>query len=745
MERYGLIEELQLIAIANDWWCVVGSRNEANSAILQKYYDTKIKDNQLLLWIDDSYTPNRGAAGKLESLPYIASINLLGKREDTGNESSLDETVEQKRARRIKEIAQILDSTINSFICANNLAITAETLTPVYNLFDLNLDGIAGAITLVQTDFTAPSKTFDITLGSSVGGSVLPYEGTQAKAKYSHLGIAAYPEPNYAFEDWSDNNTDQARSIFVNKDKNLVANFISSLVTIQDVFGTDPVKNGDKHYFEDNTKAANDYKIFFDGNSIMLSLASCAGSVTVQNSFTTQLTNLLLNSTGQNIEYLNLGKSGYKGSDMDNNFDTDILPYIDPTKTNVLVFFEFANQMGAPSSQTAQQAYESIKNVGIKGKAAGMLVIVMTAPYSTAVPNIQDANDLLIADHSFADYLIRQDIVLDSVAMNDSNISCDGTHLKDAGIALQSNDVNDQWVSQEIFPIIERNNVQIKNTPVLHLGGTDSYVTFPTGILGNNIDLRYIFSNVVYVANMGILTSGTNFRFYIDLVTGYIKARVRVMGGAYETATFNNLIFNQFIWDLDINIDFDEHSVTINNQKHIFSTTFFAAITTLVAGFASSYAFMEGDIHYFSVDDGSVSGEYYFEEGEGAVNYNSNGTMGSAAITGVNNSHGASEFAEPGLIKKGYTRFVKDGFPAIFRRVIYLNGAPQLGVLAGFTKVADIPTFVCSNSYNTFEGIVYPALAGEKTFQEISDEPVTDFFEKPGETTNTIPQVIVKE
>lgn len=50
-----------------------------------------------------------------------------------------------------------------------------------------------------------------------------------------------------------------------------------------------------------------------------------------------------------------------------------------------------------------------------------------------------------------------------------------------------------------------------------------------------------------------------------------------------------------------------------------------------------------------------------------------------------------SDSAYPALLQYGYTLFVKDGEPTVFKRVIYSNGQPQSSSEVGYSYVGEIP------------------------------------------------------
>lgn len=234
MEKFDAIGELQLLAAAYGWICVTGSSDYANAELTLKVLDTKLEEDQRVLWIDETTNPTRGIAGVLESIPYTLSINLLSKLDLGGATiSNLDETITQKRDRRIKDIYQELDTVINQFICANQLLSNGESLRPVYNIFDTNLDGVSGIYNIVQSKFE-DSAPVELTLSSGSGGSAISSvggEGVHEVAKYTNIGLCAEAETNFRFLNWLKDNviysTIRVLSETIIKSVEYVAQFIA--------------------------------------------------------------------------------------------------------------------------------------------------------------------------------------------------------------------------------------------------------------------------------------------------------------------------------------------------------------------------------------------------------------------------------------------------------------------------------------------------------------------------------------
>jgi hypothetical protein len=148
MQKFAIIEELENLATANDWYFLLGAADYANIPELD------MKAKKYVLWANFDGVPTRAAAGGVtQQIDYIGELALLAKFDDAGTYSSLDETIKQKHDRRLKELPGLLDDTIKVFVCSNRLTVAAERWEFLYNIFDTNFDGVLTSITFRQTDF----------------------------------------------------------------------------------------------------------------------------------------------------------------------------------------------------------------------------------------------------------------------------------------------------------------------------------------------------------------------------------------------------------------------------------------------------------------------------------------------------------------------------------------------------------------------------------------------------------------
>ena len=75
---------------------------------------------------------------------------MLGqKREDT-TVATLDETAEQKYDARLKTLLETLTAALGEFACQHQYDITQSNFRVDINRFDINIDVVAGTITLTS-------------------------------------------------------------------------------------------------------------------------------------------------------------------------------------------------------------------------------------------------------------------------------------------------------------------------------------------------------------------------------------------------------------------------------------------------------------------------------------------------------------------------------------------------------------------------------------------------------------------
>lgn len=168
----------------------------------------------------------------------------------------------------------------------------------------------------------------------------------------------------------------------------------------------------------------NRFNIVCYGNSLTVGVA-CS----VSSSYPTLLQGMF-DASNFTATVLNRGISGYSGTQMVDNFIANIHPYYDAKKINIMILFEFVNDI-VGSSKTATQAYNNIISVIALAKEIGFIVIVSTAPPSTGDPTskIQDANNMLRANKGNADYLMDIWNYPQMTNASDTNYFCDGTHV----------------------------------------------------------------------------------------------------------------------------------------------------------------------------------------------------------------------------------------------------------------------------------------------------------------------------
>jgi hypothetical protein len=499
------------------------------------------------------------------------------------------------------------------------------------------------------------------------------------------------------------------------------------LETLMDVFSTAPIKRGSNYYSKDTSTTAKLYNIVFWGNSITLGTESCVGSVT--KSYPQLLTETIISQLKNNCTYVNKGVGGYKGADMATHFATDVTPHFvnDGETINLLFVFEFANDMyyGA----TAQQAYDNIKSCCQQAKATGWVVYPLTAPYSTRVTNIDDANILLLQDHSFADGVINQYSVLGQSVMSNSIYSCDGTHLKDAGIAIQVNYILSQIISQNIITSAShiRRDVQIKNTP------------YPTLITGEHINTNRIPGSAWTLVFEGILTIPTtggpydilsprtnpyvNGDFSLYIQTGVFKYFfVTSAGVEVGTTTLYNTLngFYKILFSFDTStkvatLTFEYNGSTFTHTKTMTGTIYTCTNPVHIFGrniFGSGKPFMWKKYNaayttFAQLNEANLVQWACFNEGNGAT---INDLSGNGVDLTIENYvsldtiwSNRSDIKKPQYIYNGFTLFQNATTPTMFIFATYdKNGLATKTSISGYNKLAEIPANCISQTGNTF-------------------------------------------
>ena len=151
---FDIIGQLRTFCTVKGWRFIYGNDQYANAELT--YRD--MGPNDIVMIADLNVSPLFGPGGGIQGVNYSGGIMLGRKREqDTYDletdpipditESSLDETMEQKYDRRLKDLMTILFSGLAEFSCENDYDITQLNGRVDINRFDENLDFVAATVT----------------------------------------------------------------------------------------------------------------------------------------------------------------------------------------------------------------------------------------------------------------------------------------------------------------------------------------------------------------------------------------------------------------------------------------------------------------------------------------------------------------------------------------------------------------------------------------------------------------------
>lgn len=129
-------------AIPRGWLFIYGNDQYANASEIMQ----DLSADQLVLVADLNVSPVYGKEGGINDVVFNGGV-MLGQKREAATESNLDENLEQKYDRRLKNLTETLFISLGDFTCQYGYSITQINARYDINKFDENLDFIAATIT----------------------------------------------------------------------------------------------------------------------------------------------------------------------------------------------------------------------------------------------------------------------------------------------------------------------------------------------------------------------------------------------------------------------------------------------------------------------------------------------------------------------------------------------------------------------------------------------------------------------
>jgi hypothetical protein len=129
-------------AIPRGWLFIYGNDQYANASEIMQ----DLSADQLVLVADLNVSPVYGKEGGINDAVFNGGV-MLGQKREAETESNLDENLEQKYDRRLKNLTETLFISLGDFTCQYGYSITQINARYDINKFDENLDFIAATIT----------------------------------------------------------------------------------------------------------------------------------------------------------------------------------------------------------------------------------------------------------------------------------------------------------------------------------------------------------------------------------------------------------------------------------------------------------------------------------------------------------------------------------------------------------------------------------------------------------------------
>ena len=504
----------------------------------------------------------------------------------------------------------------------------------------------------------------------------------------------------------------------------------------QEVFNSVPVKIGDSNYFP---SVIGERKKFYNivpyGNSITKGLWSAPIS------YPSLLKNIFENNDIPTV-IANQGFSGAEGSYLDDNYGTLCQPYLssEDNAINIVVVFEFTNQLNNDGSTTPQEAVTSVLNICDKAQSDGAIVIVLTATSTSDAPleaRIQTANDLLVAQYStHADYIIDIRDVSELFPYN-------GTYYFDA---LHPNDYSyhANIIYNKIIDNIslgESSDVLIKNNDCAYFNGWQIIIDSVVSVGANEV-IKFKFKS----DNLGIETGEALFSIGDDGTDGLFcligtgsgdmpdeSIFIYLLIGGVKTLEMyiknTHVFFKDGNWhDIEIGLNGNNY-ITYDGKENeaLFeyggaTTTFSLNNKKLSIGsrkgmYSASAIGVKGYMSKFEISDFKTN----FDNHTGIIEYDNSGNENNATLSDDDGSNyrATQDSILLNCIINGFTIFQKISDSSYLHRQ-YIDSLP-VDDIVGYNRIEDIPANSgFSNTGNTIKNIQFEDWAGvAKTFAEI--------------------------
>lgn len=517
----------------------------------------------------------------------------------------------------------------------------------------------------------------------------------------------------------------------------------------QEMFNSAPTQIGQTHAYKNelSTQSINpNVKIHFYGNSLTKS-SVCSPTV----KYPRGVANLLNDEGDLSYDYVNLGINGYKGSEMATNFATDVLPHLDQNRRNILVFFEFYNDM-VYGGATAQEANDHMVSVNSQAKAAGIETMVMTCSRTTSSADnakIDAANAILDSNHDMFDYYYDQNTIDEMQNPVIPTTTCDGVHHNTVGTQAKYEGVAAYMVAN-VIESIPNDIVKIHNNIAFQSNGLDERLS-----RADNEDTHLGAADFTIFTKLKIRDVSNTPRLFskragVDWIEIYINNNglsIRV-----DSRSSTQAISGEPLTDIKVDDTLDYALVRVGevgklylNGSEIGSVPmlgdYVSTAQTLIGGYSTLWTDAEWYEHkqynralsavevsalhnQMNIDNTDLVVDLDFNFIDDALMIDKSDQLNDFTI--VSNDIANTRITNnlrPWHLTDGCTIFVSELSGADYRTATYkANGNPSVSAIVGFIKVGDFPrnSGVLVGLRNTYLGIKYLDWeTNEKTYEDI--------------------------